>query len=83
MVQLVVTPDFWVSRIYPEGLIERWLVPDGTEVQADQPVAELRIEGDLITLKAPAAGKLLIESRSNGPIEPGSVIGHINAISRM
>jgi pyruvate/2-oxoglutarate dehydrogenase complex dihydrolipoamide acyltransferase (E2) component len=83
MVQLVVTPDFWVSRIYPEGLIERWLVPDGTEVQADQPVAELRIEGDLITLKAPAAGKLLIDSRGNGPIEPGSVIGHISAISRI
>lgn len=79
MVQLVVTPDYWVSRIYPEGLIERWLVPDGAEVQVDQPLAELRIEGDLITLKAPMAGKLLINSRGNGPVEPGSVIGQINA----
>lgn len=82
MVQLVVTPDFWVSRIYPEGLIERWLVPDGTDVRAEQPLAELRIEGELITLKAPAAGKLLIDTHGHGPIEPGSVIGHINAISR-
>ena len=82
MVQLVVTPDFWVSGIYPEGLIERWIVPDGTDVQADQPLAELRIEGDLITLKAPAAGKLLIDSAGNGPIEPGSVIGQIGVTSR-
>jgi len=77
MVQLVVAPDFWVNRIYPEGLIEDWLVPDGTAVQAEQPVAQLRIEGELITLKAPAAGRLMIDSRKNSPVEPGSVIGHI------
>ncbi len=78
MVQLIVTPDFWINRIYPEGLIERWLVSDGADVAADQPVAELRIEGDLITLKAPVAGKLIIETQKNSPIEPGTAIGHIN-----
>lgn len=78
MVQLIVAPDFWVNRIYPEGLIENWLVPDGTVVKAEQAVAELRIEGEIITLKAPAAGKLVIDSRKNSPIEPGSVIGHIH-----
>lgn len=77
MVQLVVAPELWVNRIYPEGLIENWLVPDGALVKAEQPVAELRIEGELITLKAPAAGKLAIDSRKNSPVEPGAVIGHI------
>ena len=78
MVQLIVAPDLWVNRIYPEGLIENWLVADGALVKAEQPVVELRIEGDVITLKAPAAGKLMIDSRKNSPIEPGSVIGHIH-----
>ena len=77
MVELIVAPDLWVNRIYPEGLIEAWLVPDGAMVTAEQPVAQLRIEGELITLKAPAAGKLSIDSRKNSPIEPGSVVGQI------
>lgn len=77
MVELIVAPELWVNRIYPEGLIEDWLVPDGATVTAEQPVAQLRIEGELITLKAPAAGKLSIDSRKNSPIEPGSVVGQI------
>lgn len=79
MIQLIVTPDFWVSRIYPEGMLERWLVKNGEKVTLDQPVAELRIEGEKITVKSPAAGKLVIEAHNNGIIEPGSVIGHIAA----
>lgn len=77
MMQLIVSPDLWVNRIYPEGLIENWLVPDGETVLAEQPVAQLRIEGELITLKAPATGKLVIDVRKDSPIEPGTVVGHI------
>jgi hypothetical protein len=77
MVHLVVSPDFWVNRIYPEGLLEKWLVDDGTRVRADQPLAELRIEGKLLALKSPATGTLVIENHKNSPVEPGSVIGHI------
>jgi pyruvate/2-oxoglutarate dehydrogenase complex dihydrolipoamide acyltransferase (E2) component len=77
MVQLVVAPDFWISRIYPEGVLEKWLAKDGTHVEPGQEIADLRIEGELVKLKAPAAGKLMIEARNNGLIEPGCVIGHI------
>jgi len=77
MVQLVAAANYWANRVYPEGLIENWLVADGTAVSANQPVAQLRIEGELITLKAPAAGKLFIDVRKNSPIEPGTVVGHI------
>jgi pyruvate/2-oxoglutarate dehydrogenase complex dihydrolipoamide acyltransferase (E2) component len=77
MVQLVVAPEFWVTRIYPEGLLEKWLAKDGAHVHAGQEVANLRIEGELVKLKAPATGRLKIEARHNGLIEPGSVIGHI------
>lgn len=78
MVNLVVAPEFWMSRMLPEGIIEQWLVPDGVAVALHDPVANLRIEGELVTLKAPAAGKLIIDSKQNSIIEPGSVIGHIS-----
>lgn len=77
MVQLVVTPDFWVNRIYPEGLLEKWLVEDGARVTAAQPIVQLRIEGEMIEIKAPVGGTLKIDSHKNSPIEPGAVIGHI------
>ena len=78
MVQVAVSPDFWVSRIYPEGIIERWLVQNGATVKTDQPLAELRIEGAMITLKSPASGTLVIETHGSSPIEPGAVVGHID-----
>lgn len=77
MVELVVAPDFWVSRIYPEGVLENWLAKDGADVESGQAIADLRIEGELVKLKAPTSGKLMIEAHNNGLIEPGSVIGHI------
>lgn len=77
MVKLVVAPDFWATRIYPEGVLEKWLTNDGAQVQSGQEIASLRIEGELVRLKAPASGKLIIEAHDNGLIEPGSVIGHI------
>ena len=33
MVQLVVASDFWVSRIYPEGVLENWLARNGAHVE--------------------------------------------------
>jgi pyruvate/2-oxoglutarate dehydrogenase complex dihydrolipoamide acyltransferase (E2) component len=77
MVQLIVAPELWTNRIYPEGLIENWLVADGALVKAEQPLAQLRIEGELVTLKAPVAGTLAIDSRKNSTVEPGTVVGSI------
>lgn len=77
MVDLIVAPEFWISRMLPEGMIEQWLVADGAIVAQHDPVADLRIEGELVRLKAPVAGKLKIDSKRNSIIEPGSVIGHI------
>jgi pyruvate/2-oxoglutarate dehydrogenase complex dihydrolipoamide acyltransferase (E2) component len=80
MVNLVVAPEFWISRMLPEGTIERWLVADGATVASDDPVADLRIEGELVRLKAPVAGKLVMEGKPNDIIEPGSVIGQIGPL---
>jgi hypothetical protein len=78
MVELIVAPEFWMSRMLPEGIIERWLAPDGAVVKPNDPVADLLIEGELVRLKAPAGGKLFIDTKTNSIIEPGSVIGHID-----
>lgn len=80
MTQLIVAPDFWATRVLPEGTLERWLVPDGTLLRTGDPVAELRIEGELVILKAPADGKLVVDFRPNSIIEPGSVIGHLHDV---
>lgn len=80
MVELVVAPEFWMSRMLPEGIVERWLVADGAVVRQDEPVADLRIEGELVKLKAPAAGKLCIDTKVNSIVEPGSVVGHIRPV---
>lgn len=77
MTNLFVTPDYWQTRVLPEGTLERWLVPDGTVLKKDDPVAELRIEGELVILKAPVAGRLFVDTKPNSIIEPGSVIGHL------
>lgn len=82
MVELVIAPEFWMSRMLPEGIVERWLVADGAVVKQDDPVAELKIEGKLVRLKAPTAGKLCIDTRINSIVEPGSIIGHIRPVGQ-
>lgn len=56
MAKLVVAPEFWISRMLPEGTVEQWLVADGATVAEGDLVAELRIEGELVKLKAPTGG---------------------------
>lgn len=77
MADIVVTSDLWRNRVYPEGLIENWLVSNESDVAIGQSVAMVRIEGELITLKAPASGKLSIHIPENGPVDPGMVIAKI------
>jgi pyruvate/2-oxoglutarate dehydrogenase complex dihydrolipoamide acyltransferase (E2) component len=78
MSDIRVTEDLWASRMLPEGLVERWFVPDGTYVETGDRVAEIRIEEALHEIIAPAAGHLSIALAANSVIEPGSVIGRIN-----
>lgn len=53
MTDIIVESDLWMNRIYPEGLVESWLVPDGSTVTAGQPVAVVQIEGAPVTLASP------------------------------
>ena len=74
---LAVAPDLWATSIMPEGILEIWLVPDGSEVTTGHPLARVSIEGRQHTLVAQADGRLQMTMRVNSVVEPGSVIGRI------
>ncbi|HVV26565.1 MAG TPA: biotin/lipoyl-containing protein [Rhizomicrobium sp.] len=75
--QIAVSPDLWTSAIMPEGILERWMYDDGSEVKAGDAIAAVRIESALHDLMAPCRGRLKIDCRNNSVIEPGAVIGRI------
>ena len=77
MTSIRVEAELWATSLLPEGMIEKWLVPDGAFVEAGDPLAALRIEGALHELIAPADGWLTIDRKTNDVVEPGAVIGHI------
>jgi pyruvate/2-oxoglutarate dehydrogenase complex dihydrolipoamide acyltransferase (E2) component len=79
MTPIRVETELWATSLLPEGMIEKWLVPDGAFVEAGDPLAALRIEGALHELIAPAEGWLTIDRKANDVVEPGAVIGHIGA----
>lgn len=79
MTPIRVETELWATSLLPEGMIEKWLVPDAAFVEAGDPLAALRIEGALHELIAPADGWLTIDRKTNDVVEPGAVGGHIGA----
>lgn len=79
MTDLVVKPDLWVTRMLPEGIVEKWLVADGAKVASEEPVVDVRIENQLRRLKSPNTGRLTIYVLQNSVVEPGTVIGRVDA----
>lgn len=75
--KIAVSPDLWATSMLPEGVIERWLFPDGSRIEAGDPVATVRIEDALHELVAPARGRLSIGLKVNSVVEPGTSIGTI------
>lgn len=62
----------WANSMCPEGILERWRVAEGAEVAAGDVLAELRIEGALHEITAPAAGTVTSCAMVNDIVEPGS-----------
>lgn len=76
-VDIKVPPELWASSIMPEGVVEKWLEPDGSIVKAGTPIAVIRIEGMLHELMAPSTGTLKCAYKVNSVIDPGCVMGQI------
>lgn len=77
MIAITVPAELWSCVILPEGILEKWLKPDGTLVEAGEPVATVRIEDSLHDLTAPRDGWLTIDRPVNAVVEPGAIVGHI------
>ena len=77
MNQIRADQDLWATSLMPEGILDKWLKPDGAYVEAGEAVAALRIEGALHELMSPADGWLTVDRKANSVIEPGAVLGHI------
>jgi len=75
--KIAVSPDLWATSMLPEGIIEQWIFPDGSCVEAGDPIAIVRIEDALHELVAPARGRLSIGLKVNSMVEPGVGIGTI------
>ena len=67
----------WRNSMLPEGIIERWLVADGETTRKGRAVAQVRIEGALHDILAPAAGRLIIAAHTLSVIEPGLLLATI------
>ena len=76
-IQIRVAPELWGTSIMPQGILQKWLQPDGALVEAGEPVAFVQIEDGLHALTAPAAGWLKQNCPQNAILEPGAVIGQL------
>ncbi|MEA2257505.1 MAG: hypothetical protein QOJ51_330 [Acidobacteriaceae bacterium] len=77
MQEIKVDSALWASSMFPEGVVERWLVVDGAIVAAGDRMAELRIEDALHEIMAPASGRVTILAAANTIVEPGSLLGNL------
>lgn len=78
MADLKVPDDLWATATLPEGVLERWLVPDGATVRAGDPVATVRIEESLHDVMAPTPGRLAIVAAETEVIEPGTLLARLD-----
>jgi pyruvate/2-oxoglutarate dehydrogenase complex dihydrolipoamide acyltransferase (E2) component len=68
----------WSTSMLPEGIIERWFVADGNPIVEGHKIAEVRIEGALHEVTAPASGQIFGMAAPNSVIEPGSLLAKLS-----
>ena len=74
MQEIRVDETLWATNMMPEGVVVRWLVPDGSTIAAGKPIAEVRIEDSLHEIVAPTSGRVTIVLAANNVVEPGSLL---------
>src|SRR6478735_6709176 len=67
-----------VGESISEGTLARWLKPDGSAVQANEPLFELESDKAAQVVNAPSAGVLKIQAQEGDTVEIGAVIGSID-----
>jgi len=69
----------WRNSMLPEGILERWLVADKEIAREGHAVAQVRIEGALHDVVAPATGRLAIPAPILAEIKPGFLLATLAA----
>lgn len=64
----------WRNSMLPEGILQRWVVADGDTARAGHAIAQVRIEGALHDVVAPATGRLAISAPALAVIDPGLLL---------
>jgi biotin carboxyl carrier protein len=75
-----VAEALWASSMLPEGILEKWLVADGSVVAAGDPLAAIRIEEGLHEILSPAGGRLTTVAAQNDVIEPGCLLARVHTV---
>src|SRR5439155_247996 len=60
-----------------EGVIARWLKPDGTPVRADEPLLELETDKANVEIPAPQGGVLRILKQQGETVQVGDVVARL------
>jgi len=61
-----------------EGVIASWLVPDGAQVRAGQPIYEIESDKSVQEIEAPASGVITIIARVGETYQVGAVVATIS-----
>ena len=77
MTMINLDEGLWRNSMLPEGILERWLVDDGTIVTTGERIAEVRIESSLHEIMSPGGGVLTILAEQNSVVEPGTAVGRL------
>jgi len=78
MADIRVAEELWPAGILPEGVLERWLVSDGTQVRAGEAVAAVRIGEALHDIVSPASGRLEVLAPESEVVDAGCIIGEVH-----
>ena len=73
-VLVIADEALWQNSMLPEGVVERWLISEGDVAFEGRGVVEIRVEGALHEIVAPATGRLKIETQALTVIGPGSLL---------
>lgn len=80
MALINVPAELWNTNRMPEGLLERWLVSDGDDVEIGRPLAIVRIEGASHEILSPLAGRVTPAVARNSVVEPGSLLADVEYV---
>lgn len=77
MTEFRLPESLWRNCLVQEGCIERWRVPEGTQVMLGQLIVDVMVEGACVPVAAPASGILTQTAPVGWVVDPGFLIGEI------